>query len=65
MPRLTLERKMDELLRLVSLWEDRHSPLASYSKGMRQKILLMAALLHDPNCSSSMNPSAASTSTPP
>src|SRR5438270_2578753 len=48
MPRLTLERKMDELLRLVSLWEDRHSPLASYSKGMRQKILLMAALLHDP-----------------
>ncbi len=48
MPRLTLERKMDELLRLVGLWEDRHSPLASYSKGMRQKILLMAALLHDP-----------------
>jgi len=47
-PRLTLERKMDELLRLVSLWEDRHSPLASYSKGMRQKILLLAALLHDP-----------------
>jgi ABC-2 type transport system ATP-binding protein len=48
MPRLNLERKMDELLRLVGLWEDRHSPLASYSKGMRQKILLMAALLHDP-----------------
>src|SRR4051794_5172668 len=49
MPRLTLERKMDELLRLVGLWEDRHSVLASYSKGMRQKILLMAALLHDPD----------------
>jgi ABC-2 type transport system ATP-binding protein len=48
MPRLTLERKMDELLRLIGLWEDRHSPLASYSKGMRQKILLLAALLHDP-----------------
>ena len=48
MPRLTLERKMDDLLRLIGLWEDRHSPLASYSKGMRQKILLMAALLHDP-----------------
>jgi ABC-2 type transport system ATP-binding protein len=47
-PRLTLERKMDELLRLIGLWEDRHSPLASYSKGMRQKILLLAALLHDP-----------------
>jgi len=28
--------------------EDRHSPLASYSKGMRQKILISGALLHDP-----------------
>jgi ABC-type glutathione transport system ATPase component len=27
---------------------DSHTPLASYSKGMRQKILLSAALLHDP-----------------
>jgi len=43
-----LEPKVDELLRLVGLWEDRHSPLASYSKGMRQKILLIAALFHDP-----------------
>jgi len=48
MRRAQLEPKMDELLRLFGLWEDRHSPLASYSKGMRQKILLSAALLHDP-----------------
>jgi len=48
LPRRVLEPKMDELLRLVGLWEDRLSPLASYSKGMRQKILLLAALLHDP-----------------
>ena len=48
MPRRTLEPKMDELLRLIGLWEDRHSPLASYSKGMRQKILLLASVLHDP-----------------
>src|SRR5437588_1042305 len=40
---------MDEFLRLFSLWDDRHTPLASYSKGMRQKILLSAALLHDPD----------------
>jgi ABC-2 type transport system ATP-binding protein len=46
--RRVLEPKMDELLHLIGLWEDRHSPLASYSKGMRQKILLLAALLHDP-----------------
>ncbi len=48
LPRGVLEPKMDELLNLVGLWEDRHSALASYSKGMRQKILLLAALLHDP-----------------
>jgi ABC-2 type transport system ATP-binding protein len=46
--RRTLEPKMDDLLRLIGLWDDRHSPLASYSKGMRQKVLLMASLLHDP-----------------
>lgn len=48
LPRRVLESRIDELLRLVGLWEDRHSALASYSKGMRQKVLLLAALLHDP-----------------
>ncbi len=48
LPRRVLEPKMDELLRLVGLWEDRHSALSGYSKGMRQKVLLLAALLHDP-----------------
>jgi len=48
MPRRVLEPKMDEFLRLFGLWDDRHAPLSSYSKGMRQKILLSAALLHDP-----------------
>src|SRR5208283_5262700 len=37
------------LLRLFSLWEDRESPLSSYSKGMRQKVLLCGALLHNPD----------------
>ena len=48
MPRRILESKMDELLRLFSLWEDRSINLSSYSKGMRQKILLSAALMHNP-----------------
>src|ERR1700688_2036578 len=47
--RRTLEPRMDEMLRLFALWEDRHSPLSSYSKGMRQKILLSGALLHNPD----------------
>ncbi len=46
--RRVLEPRMDELLRLAGLWSDRDSPMSSYSKGMRQKILLMAALIHDP-----------------
>lgn len=48
MPRRILEPKMDELLRLFSLWDDRFTNLSSYSKGMRQKILLSAALMHNP-----------------
>ncbi len=49
MPRCILEPKMDQFLQLFSLWDDRHAPLSSYSKGMRQKVLLSAALLHNPD----------------
>jgi len=48
LPRRILDRRTEALLRLFSLWEDRESPLSSYSKGMRQKVLLCGALLHDP-----------------
>lgn len=41
--------RIDRLLELVNLREDRHSPISSYSKGMRQKVLLIAALLHNPD----------------
>jgi ABC-2 type transport system ATP-binding protein len=40
---------IDGLLRLFSLHSDRHSAISAYSKGMRQKILLSAALLHNPD----------------
>jgi ABC-2 type transport system ATP-binding protein len=49
LPRTTLEPKIEEFLRLFSLWDDRHCPVSAYSKGMRQKILLSAALLHNPD----------------
>jgi len=42
-------RKIDGLLRLFSLHRDRHTPVSSYSKGMRQKVLISAALLHNPD----------------
>ena len=44
----TLRRKIDSLLELFGLARDRHSQMSSYSKGMRQKVLICAALLHDP-----------------
>jgi ABC-2 type transport system ATP-binding protein len=47
-PKPTAER-IDGLLRLLSLHDDRHVPLSSYSKGMRQKVLVSAALLHNPD----------------
>lgn len=43
-----MESKIEEFLRLFGLWDDRHTPLSSYSKGMRQKILISAALAHNP-----------------
>jgi ABC-2 type transport system ATP-binding protein len=41
--------RVDGLLRLLALHGDRHAPISSYSKGMRQKVLLSAALLHNPD----------------
>jgi macrolide transport system ATP-binding/permease protein len=49
MPRNVLEPKLDELLKIFALWDDRFAALSSYSKGMRQKILLSAALIHNPD----------------
>jgi ABC-2 type transport system ATP-binding protein len=43
-----LESKIDRFLKLFGLDTDYHATLSSYSKGMRQKILLSAALLHNP-----------------
>jgi ABC-2 type transport system ATP-binding protein len=43
-----LEKKIDGFLRVFGLDAEYHTPLSSYSKGMRQKILLSAALLHNP-----------------
>ena len=47
--RKSLDRKIDDLLQLFSLGASRHSPIGSYSKGMRQKVLISAALLHNPD----------------
>jgi len=44
-----LSKKISDLLQLFSLHSHRHTILGSYSKGMRQRILLIAALLDNPD----------------
>lgn len=48
-PENVLNPKVDELLRLFSLSVAKYSPISSYSKGMKQKIMMIAALLHNPD----------------
>lgn len=43
-----LERRIKQMLEVFELWPERDSRLDTYSKGMRQKILIGAALLHNP-----------------
>ncbi len=43
-----LRARASELLRLLDLESWQHSPISSYSKGMRQRVLIAAALLHNP-----------------
>ena len=48
LPEPQLTEKIAGFLRLLNLYDDRYVPISSYSKGMRQKVLLAAALLHNP-----------------
>jgi ABC-2 type transport system ATP-binding protein len=49
MERAAASRRIHGLLRLFGLYGDRDVSISSYSKGMRQKILLSAALIHNPD----------------
>jgi ABC-2 type transport system ATP-binding protein len=40
--------KAHRLLQLLGLESWRHSPISMYSKGMKQRVLIAAALMHDP-----------------
>ena len=48
MSQAKINLKIDSLLQLLSLHPSRHASMSTYSKGMRQRILLIAAIMHDP-----------------
>jgi ABC-2 type transport system ATP-binding protein len=43
-----IERKANQMLKLLSLESWRYSPISFYSKGMKQRVLIAAALMHNP-----------------
>lgn len=49
MPARELDKKSDYILEQLGLTFDMHQPMENYSKGMRQKVLVIAAILHNPD----------------
>lgn len=49
LPVRVVDRRANDLLELFSLGAHRHAPISAYSKGMKQRVLIAAALLHDPD----------------
>ena len=47
-PEAVLGDKIDRFMQLLGIYDDRYQTLSSYSKGMRQKVLIAAAVLHNP-----------------
>jgi ABC-2 type transport system ATP-binding protein len=48
LPRSAARERTAEMLRHVGLYEERYRPISGYSTGMRQRVMLAQALVHDP-----------------
>jgi ABC-2 type transport system ATP-binding protein len=49
LPSRTLEARVPELLGLLQLHDSRYKTMTAFSKGMRQRVLVASALLHNPD----------------
>lgn len=49
MPQAQMYKRIDSLLELFAMYPHRYAAISSYSKGMRQRILLIAALMNNPS----------------
>jgi len=47
-PKDKREKRIEELMKMLDLWDRRDEPVATYSKGMKQKIAIARAFVHDP-----------------
>ncbi len=47
-PRSLAHRRMEEMLRLVELWERRHDQVKTFSGGMKRRLEIARGLLHSP-----------------
>jgi len=48
LPTAVRAERIQRLLRLFELWDRRHEPTGTFSKGMKQKLAIARALLHEP-----------------